>query len=422
MKVYRIKGGRTLKGEVRVSGAKNAALPLLAASLLTTGENIFASCPEISDVDSMTDILRALGCSVAREGETVSVNAAGMSECSIPEGHMRRMRSSVFLAGALLARCGEAVITSPGGCDIGKRPIDIHIEGLKAMGAQIDHEAGRIAIKAGNLRGTRIRLPYPSVGATENIILAATAAKGSTVIENSAREPEIEDLQKYINSCGGAVSGAGTGRIEIEGGRRLEGCGYRIMSDRIEAGTYMLMALGTGGSITLRGAESGHMKPLADLLKKGGWDVEPDGDGIRAGGSGGVIRGCSVSTKPYPGFPTDLHPQTAAFLSVNGKNCEIEENIFESRFKYAEELIKMGADIELSGKKVIIGDNKMLYGSRVWANDLRGGAALVIAGLMAEGMTTVCNTRYIKRGYGRLEEKIRSLGGDITEHVQRESD
>ena len=419
MEGYRIRGGRPLEGEVEISGAKNAALPLLAASVLTRGENTFSFVPEISDVDSMVKILKGLGCSVKKEKETVTVDASNMSECSIPEEFMKEMRSSVFLAGALLARCGEAVITSPGGCDIGRRPIDIHIKGLESMGARMEKRDGRMIIKGPLLKGTKIRLKYPSVGATENIMLAATGAEGVTVIENSAREPEIEDLQKYINRCGGRISGAGTGRIEIEGGKRLTGCSHRIMGDRIEAGTYMLMALGTGGCIYLKNTELSHMEYPVRFLKGGGWDIFCRENTITAKGRGG-LRGCSFSTAPYPGFPTDLHPQTAAFLAVRGRDCEIEENIFEKRFKYAKELIKMGADIEISGKKVIIGDNKILCGREVEAEDLRGGAALIMAGLMAEGTTTVGNTRYIKRGYSRLEEKIRLLGGEITEYVQRE--
>ena len=236
---YHIKGGRKLSGVVTVSGAKNSVLPILAASVITKGENIFRRCPEISDVDSMTRILDALGCHITREGSVLSVDASFLSECRIPDELMKEMRSSVFLAGSLLARCGEAVITSPGGCDIGRRPIDLHLRGLMKMGAEVFYRDGYIELRARGLRGADIRLDYPSVGATENLMLAALAAKGITRIRNSAREPEIEDLQKYINRCGGKVRGAGTDTIEIEGGRSLTGCEHSITGDRIEAGTYL---------------------------------------------------------------------------------------------------------------------------------------------------------------------------------------
>lgn len=415
MDSYHIKGGSVLKGEVQISGAKNAALPVLAASVITKGESILTSCPDISDVDSMIRILRALGCSISRQGETLSVDSAGMDSCKIPDHLMREMRSSVFLAGSLLARCGEAVISNPGGCNIGKRPIDIHIEGLKKLGAYIDRTEEHIIIRGPHLKGTDIRLSYPSVGATENIMMAALAAEGTTRIINSAREPEITDLQEYINSCGGKVAGAGTGTIIIEGKKQLRGCEHRIVPDRIEAGTYMLMALGTGGEVLLKGMRSGLLKSLTDILQDAGYRIGTDGDDMWCRASGGGRICGRISTEPYPGFPTDLQPQMTAFLTGNGKGTVIEENIFEKRLEYAKELKKMGADIEISEKKVIINNNNILCGARVEAKDLRGGAALMIAGLMAEGETTVTNTKYIKRGYSRPEEKIKGLGGEITE-------
>ena len=413
---YHIKGGRKLSGEVTVSGAKNSVLPILAASVITKGENIFRRCPEISDVDSMTRILDALGCHITREGSVLSVDASFLSECRIPDELMKEMRSSVFLAGSLLARCGEAVITSPGGCDIGRRPIDLHLRGLMKMGAEVFCREGYIELRARGLRGADIRLDYPSVGATENLMLAALAAKGITRIRNSAREPEIEDLQKYINRCGGKVRGAGTDTIEIEGGRSLTGCEHSITGDRIEAGTYLLMTLATGGDVLLKGLERGTLDPLISLLEEGGYHVGYSRDEIWAAAKGDERMRCSVATAPYPGFPTDLQPQLAAFLTSVGKGSSIEENIFENRFGYTKELKKMGADIEISEKKVIIKNNNILCGADVRAGDLRGGAALVIAGLMAEGDTVIRKTKYIKRGYGKLEDKIRLLGGDIREY------
>lgn len=286
MEKYRIKGGRRLCGEVEISGAKNAVLPILAASVVTNGENVFSSCPEISDVDSMLRILKSLGCKVNCEGDLISVDASDISEWKIPDELMKEMRSSVFLAGSLLSRFGEAVISNPGGCNIGARPIDIHINGLKQMGAHIERLTDTIVIKAENLKPSRIKLEYPSVGATENLLLAAVSVEGKTVIENSAREPEIIDLQNYINSCGGCVSGAGTGTIEIYGGKRLTGCRYRIMPDRIETGTYLIMGAACGGEIILKHTELKDVKILVDILKDGGYEIRTYGENLFLKSSG----------------------------------------------------------------------------------------------------------------------------------------
>ena len=412
---YIIRGGNTLTGTVEVSGAKNAALPVLAAAVMTKGENTFEACPDISDVDNMISILRALGCRVKRDDCRLTVDASGISDCRIPDNLMKEMRSSVFLAGSLLARCGEAVITNPGGCNIGKRPIDLHIKGLKALGAIIEQGDEKIIIRSGGLRGTHFKLDYPSVGATENLMLAAVAAKGTTVIENCAREPEIRALQDYVNQCGGRISGAGSGTIAIEGGRRLSGCDYRMIPDRIEAGTYLLMCIGTGGDVCLKGADAEHLRPLLEILEAGGCRIDIGRNDLRVSAAGLKKISCEIETAPYPGFPTDLQPQMTAFLTKNGENCTVREKIFENRLRYAKQLIKMGADIEISQKEVIIKSNNMLYGCEVDAEDLRGGAALVIAGLMAEGETAVANTKYIKRGYSRFRQKIIELGGEIRE-------
>lgn len=416
MGIYRIKGGKRLFGEVEISGSKNAVLPILAASVMTKGENLFYSCPEISDVDSMTEILKALGCEVSRERDMLSIDASGISGWKIPDRLMKEMRSSVFLAGALISRFGEAVISNPGGCNIGKRPIDIHIKGLEQMGAKIERTPESIIIKAKNIRPAHIKLDYPSVGATENLMLAAVSAKGKTVIENSAREPEIIDLQRYINMCGGCVNGAGTSMVEVYGGRRLKGCEYRIMPDRIEAGTYLLMTAATGGKTAIKGIDRKYMNPLLEILEAGGFDIHCSDEKILINVGGYEKINTRITTAPYPGFPTDLQPQTVAFLTMKGKGSIIEEKVFENRFRYVKQLIKMGADIEISGKQVIIKDNNILYGGDIEAEDLRGGAALVVAGLSARGTTYLHNTKYIKRGYGRIKEKIGLLGGDITEY------
>lgn len=413
---YRIKGGNVLSGTVEISGAKNAALPILAASVMTKGESILSSCPEISDVDSMVNILRALGCCIVRTEESISIDPDGMDRCTIPDELMKEMRSSVFLAGALLTRCGEAVISSPGGCDIGKRPIDIHIDGLKKLGASIVHTGERLILRAENMKGADILLPYPSVGATENIMMAALGASGITRIINCAREPEIVDLQRYLNKCGAQISGAGTRTITVVGKTNLSGCEHGILADRIEAGTYLLMALATGGSVTLQGIDGSMLTPLIEILRASGYHVESGESYIFASSSGNEQVKCGVSTEPYPGFPTDLQPQLTAFLTRNGRGSSIKENIFEKRFEYVEQLKKMGADIEIFEKEVIIKNNNILCGTHIMAKDLRGGAALMIAGIMAEGETILENTKYIKRGYSRIREKIAGLGGEITEN------
>lgn len=337
--IYRINGGRKLFGEVKISGAKNAVLPILAASVITKGENIFELCPEISDVDSMLKILSALGCSVEKDGDKIKVDATGISRWKIPDELMKEMRSSVFLAGSLLSRFGEAVISNPGGCNIGKRPIDIHINGLKQMGAEIERTVDSIIIKADRLKPAKIKLEYPSVGATENLLLAAVSAKGKTIIENSAREPEIIDLQDYINKCGGCVSGAGTGRIEVYGGKSLRGCIYKIMPDRIEAGTYALMAAAAGGKVKLQGAQGKYLESFINILKQGGLNLNCTENDITLESEGNEVISADISTAPYPGFPTDLQPQIVSMLCKNGKSCVIEENIFENRFEYLKQLI-----------------------------------------------------------------------------------
>lgn len=419
---YHISGGNKLRGQIEVSGAKNAALPILAATVMTGGESLLSSCPQISDVQSMTNILESLGCSVNSDGEVLAVNADSMTKCRIPDELMKKMRSSVFLAGALLTRCGEAVISNPGGCDIGKRPIDIHIEGLRKLGVEVSYTESHTVLKARKLRGADIVLPYPSVGATENIMMAALSAEGVTRIINSAAEPEIVDLQNYINGCGGCINGAGTGTITVCGGRKLYGCRHSIMPDRIEAGTYLIMALSTEGEILLNGIEKELLLPLTEILQSAGFTLKSGRD-ARQGGSGYIYAkacgkeqiSCKVSTSPYPGFPTDLQSQLTALLTKIGAGSVVEENIFEKRMEYVKQLKKMGADIEMSQKKVIINNNNILCGDNVEAQDLRGGAALVIAGLMAQGQTTVRNTKYIKRGYSGLKEKVTGLGGEITE-------
>lgn len=419
MDKYQMRGGRPLHGTVDISGAKNAALPILAASVLTGTENVFSSCPNIADVFNMVKILKALGCHVSQQDGKLMVNAAALNRCCIPDELMREMRSGMFLAGPLLARCGEVTISSPGGCRIGKRPIDIHIEGLQKLGATVIRRGEHTIFQAAKLKGADIHMSYPSVGATENLMMAASVAEGTTILRNSAREPEIVDLQNYLNACGGCIFGAGSGTIRIDGRKRLVGSAHRIMPDRIEAGTFLLMALASGGTVTLQKVAPETLRPLLDILEEGNLcRMQIEDDKIQVCSSGGILRNRCVTTMPHPGFPTDLQPQLTAFLCCKGANCCVKETIFENRFGYAKQLIKMGADIEISPKQVIIKNDHILYGADVDAEDLRGGAALVIAGMAAEGMTTVRHTKYVKRGYGDFVEKIRALGGDIEEYAE----
>lgn len=418
MGTYHIKGKRKLSGEVNISGAKNAALPILAASVISGQESMFEACPDISDVDNMLKILSKLGCRINKTEDFISVDSRFLSEYEIPDELMKEMRSSVFLAGALIARCGRAVISSPGGCRIGKRPIDIHLKGLKLLGADVRQQDGKMMIDASHLKGGEIKLDYPSVGATENLMLAAMKANGDTIISNCAREPEIVDLQSYINACGGEISGAGTDTICIRGGKKLGGCSHRIIPDRIEAGTYLIMSMATGGEVVLRGINHSYISSVTDILERAGAKIVFYENCIYASRADMRNINEKISTAPYPGFPTDIQPQMVSLLSCCGEGSIMEENIFENRLGYASELVKMEADIEISGKQVIIKRNADLCGARVNAEDLRGGAALVIAGLAADGDTYISNTGYIKRGYSRLEEKIRLLGGKIEEDAQ----
>lgn len=413
MAEYIIHGGRKLQGEFTVHGAKNAVLPIMAASILTCDESVISGYPEISDVASMKEILADLGCRVKCAGGMMIVDSRGMTCCEIQDDLMKRMRSSVFLIGALLARCGMAVISQPGGCSIGKRPIDLHIKALAQMGVRIEERDGQIVFAAEKLHGADISLDYPSVGATENIMLAAMGAAGDTVIHNGAKEPEIIDLQNYLNSCGASIRGAGTSRIVIRGKRPLHGTCYRVMGDRIEAGTFLMAAAGTGGELLLKGADPRYIKCCIRLLRFAGCTVKKIDEGIWLRAPEKLYGAGTVKTAPYPGFPTDLQPQFAALMTRAEGTTTIEETVFENRFGFMKELVKMGADIEISGRFAIIKGNDFLYGKRVSAPDLRGGAALVLAGLMGSGRTVVEKIEHIERGYSGLHRELRMLGADI---------
>lgn len=410
---YHIRGGNPIGGEYKVKGAKNAALPILAASIATGAENLFSGCPRISDVATMREILETLGCRVRDEGSQVLVDTAGLSGCQVEKRLMEKMRSSIFLVGPLLARCGRAIVSQPGGCAIGRRPIDIHKKALAQLGAEIEEEDEQLIFTGHDLKGTNIILDFPSVGATENVMMAALGAKGETVLYNGAKEPEIVDLQNYLNSCGAQIKGAGTSRIVIKGRQPLHGTCYEIMGDRIEAGTFLMAAAGTGGELVVRGLETDSLKYLIRFLRYAGCRVRRKPREVWLRGPGRLYAVGKLRTGPYPEFPTDLQPQFSAVMAAAAGRTQVEERVFENRFRSLQELTKMGADIEIFQRIAIIEGVESLTGARVAAEDLRGGAALVLAGLMAQGETVVENIEFIERGYCSFHKELKKLGADI---------
>ena len=416
MDSYHIRGGNKIRGEYRVRGAKNAVLPILAASIVTNSQVELIGCPDIADVDNMLEILRALGCKTEKSKESIVVDTATINCSVIPDRLMREMRSSVFLMGPLIARCGEVTLSHPGGCEIGVRPIDIHISALKTLGVSIEEADGLLICKGSKLSGACITLTFPSVGATENAMLTALAADGETIIKNSAREPEILDLQNFLIACGADVTGAGSDTIVISGRhdpfKRFHGTGHTIIPDRIEAGTLMAAAAVTGGKLFLKGAQPSHMHAIIEKFKEAGCFVWEYTDGIYIE-AGRRLAATNLVTSPYPGFPTDMQSQFLAMMTTAEGESVIQEAIFENRYKQVPELCKMGADISVSGMDAKIKGVKSLQGCLVNATDLRGGAALVIAGLMADGTTIVNNITHIERGYDKLDKVLNSLGADI---------
>lgn len=413
MSMYEIQGGRPLGGRLRVQGAKNSVLPLLAAALLAPGQSVIHNCPDLSDVSATLDILDLLGCRVAREGETVTVDAAALRGSAIPERLMREMRSSVIFLGALLARTGSAKLCYPGGCELGPRPIDLHLAALRGLGAEIREEGECLTCTAGRgLRGARIHLPFPSVGATENAMLCACGAQGVTTLVGAAREPEIVDLERFLNKLGARVSGAGTPVVTIEGGCPLHGAEHTVMGDRIVAATWLCACGAAGGEIALTGVEPGSLDTVLSCLEQAGGRLECAGEEIRFR-STEPLRGISpVHTAPYPGFPTDAQAILMAALAGGRGQTLFVENIFESRYRHVPELQRMGADIRVQGRCAVV-TGCPLHGQRVESTDLRGGAALVVAALGAEGTTQVTRLSHIRRGYQDMEGTLRQLGADI---------
>ena len=409
-----IQGGRRLSGTVKISGAKNAVLPVIAASLLASTPSVIEEIPDLDDVKTITEVLQYLGLNTRREPGSLFVDSTGIKSCEASYELVRKMRASFLVMGPLLSRFQEARISQPGGCAIGTRPIDLHLKGFEALGAEIIQGHGFIEARAPKgLQGAKIYLDFPSVGATENIMMAASLAKGQTIIENAAQEPEIVDLANYLNAMGANVRGAGTNAIRIEGVQKLIGTTYAVIPDRIEAGTYMVAAAITGGDVLLKNVLYEHLKPLVAKLKEAGVTIEQDVDQIRVISSG-VLRAVDIKTLPYPGFPTDMQSQFMALMSVAEGSSVVSETVFENRFMHVDELKRMGAGIRVDGRIAMVDGVKQLTGCPVTATDLRAGAALVLAGLAAEGQTEIGSVYHIDRGYDRIVDKLRGLGADIS--------
>jgi UDP-N-acetylglucosamine 1-carboxyvinyltransferase len=411
-----IEGGQELKGEVEVHGSKNAVLPILAASVLNSGLNKIQNCPRLKDVEIMVEILKTIGCKVAWEGcNTLCVDSTRLNSTIIPEDLAAEMRSSVIFLGPMLARLGSVTVSYPGGCEIGPRPIDLHIKALRQMGAVVhDTMGGFIYCEANRIKGCDIHLDYPSVGATENIMLASVFSDGVTYIRNAAKEPEIVDLQDYLRKLGINVSGAGTGVIKVEGTKRdLPDVEKTVISDRIVAGTFIAAAAATRGQLVLRNITPEHIRAVIHVARECGCVIQENSDCIRVKGPQRPRPVDSIRTLPYPGFPTDMQPQILALLTIAQGTSIIVETVFENRYKHVEELLRMGANIKVEGRIAVIKGVEKLVGANVRARDLRGGAALVVAGLAAQGTTVIGNVRHIDRGYENIEKYLSMVGANI---------
>lgn len=419
MSDWLVQGGATLSGTVSVQGSKNAALPILAATLLIEEPVTLLNCPQIRDAENMLRILASLGCKVTREADAVTVDSRTASSFVLPTALSGELRSSIFLLGSVLSRFSEADAPYPGGCEIGNRPIDLHLCGLRRLNTAIEEHGGRIRCRAERLIGATVDLEYPSVGATENIMLAACRAAGETTIRNAACEPEIVDLQQFLCACGFRVRGAGTPTVAIEGVPKGHGTAYRVMPDRIVAGTYLLGAAITGGDVTVTGMRPETVDTLLYKLSDCGCSVTRRAGSVRVRAAQRIRSIGFTETRPYPGFPTDLQPQLFAALSTADGTSVLAENVFENRFRHAQELRKMGAQNRILDRTAIITGTKKLHGASVTAHDLRGGAALVLAGLSAEGETQILHAERIERGYERMDSVIASLGGTVARKGDR---
>lgn len=414
MSKLKISGGNRLNGEIKIHGAKNSALPILAATLLIKGESTIYNCPRLSDVDAAIKILTHLGCTCSRENNTVTVNADTVTNNEIPDELMREMRSSIFFLGAIVGRTGSAVISSPGGCELGPRPIDLHISALKKMGLIITEDHGYLNCTTDKrLSGADIHLSFPSVGATENIILAATLALGTTVIHNAAREPEISDLADFLNSAGAKIYGAGSDTVVIYGVDELCSTEHSVIPDRIAAATYIAAAASTGGDVTITGVMPSHLVVVLNAFRESGCQIVPYKNALRVISDKNLRCIPTLRTMVYPGFPTDAGPPILSMLTQATGTTVFIENIFENRFKYIDELRRLGAKVKTQGSVAVIEGGAKLTGAKTECTDLRGGAALVVASLAADGISEVDKIFHIDRGYECIENYLTSLGADI---------
>jgi UDP-N-acetylglucosamine 1-carboxyvinyltransferase len=412
-----IQGGRSLAGEVAVNGAKNAALPVLISALLTAEPCTFRAIPHLADIRTTLKLLAGLGVNVEQKNwlagsDEISLRSDRINKFEASYDLVKTMRASFLVLGPLLARFGQARVSTPGGCAIGARPINLHLKGFEALGATIEQTHGYIEASADRLRGAKIYLDLPSVGATENLMMAATLAEGTTIIENAAKEPEINDLADALNKMGASVKGAGSGIIQIDGVDALHGTTHRIIPDRIEAGSFVIAAALTGGDVLVRGARADHLEAFLIKLKEAGVALTADDNGIRVRGNG-KIKSVDVTTLPYPGFPTDLQAQMMVLMAVADGVSVVTETIFENRFMHAQELDRMGAQVKLEGNRAVVRGVRELSGAPVMASDLRASVALVLAGLVANGVTEVSRVYHLDRGYEQIEWKLSLLGGQI---------
>ncbi len=413
MEGFLVRGGERIWGEMRVDAAKNAVLPILAAAILPQGETLIRNCPRISDVDSMRGILEKLGCGAKWTDEGLLIDSGTLHSGEMPEHLSKKIRSSIFLLGPILGKLRKATMVYPGGCEIGLRPIDLHLSGLRKMGVIIREEGGVLHCDGSNMHAADVHLDYPSVGATENVMMSAVLLDGVTTITNAAREPEIEDLQHYINAMGGCVKGAGTHTITVKGVKSLHGGEYEPMPDRIVTGTYLCAAAITGGAVTLRNARAKDLRAVIEKLSEMGCALHEEENLITLAAPCRLKAFHQVQTQPYPGFPTDMQSQMLALATTAKGSSVVVENVFENRFALVSDLTCMGADIRVSGRAAFVQGTEKLHGAAVEAHDLRAGAAMVLAALRAEGETLVRGVHFIDRGYEKMEEKLRSLGADI---------
>ena len=412
MSSYIIEGGHKLEGTVKISGSKNSALPIIAATILNAGKTVLYNVPNIQDNQMMYKILETLLAKIEKKNGKIKIDTSKIEKFEIPPELMHKMRSSVILAGALIGRYQKATFSYPGGCDIGSRPIDLHLKSFEKLGIQVNQNHGNIECNAEKIKGEKIDLDFPSVGATENAILASVLAEGITIITNAAREPEIIDLQNFLNKMGAKIVGAGTDEIQIEGVKKLKDISYNIMPDRIETGSFLCFAAATKGNIILENVNATHINPIISKLEEAECKIETSKNKIKIIAPK-KLKAIDIKTMPYPGFPTDMQSVFASMLTIAKGTSIIVENIFENRYKYTQELNKMGAKITVEGKSAIIRGTRKLYGADVKATDLRGGAALVLAGLIAKGKTQVEDIEYILRGYEKLDYKLQNLGANI---------